>query len=114
MRSQYISAHEHREREIRDDEQGMRNFDTGQLKRTSTYPLTSAQAPPTPTISGAGFLKGWMGGLLGSFAYSAVLSIEKAEPVSTSASRTCTESMIASVNTCGAQTPADSTAFDDF
>ena len=87
----------------------MRHFDASKLKRHVDVPFNSSEAPPTTTISGAGFLKGWIKGLLESFAYKVLLSIEKAEPLSTSASRTCTESRIASVNCFGAPTQPDST-----
>ena len=114
MCSQNISAQENWKREIRDDEQWIRHFDTRQLNWHIDVPFNfSAGATDTNNIWRK-LLEVLDGKLAGKYAYSALLSIEKAKPVSTSASRTCTESMIALVNTCGAPTPADSPAFDDF
>ena len=77
------------------------------------YPFTYALAPPTPTMSNAGFLKHWIDGRVGNCKYNDSLTIENADPVSTSASCTRTPSITASV-TWGAPILADSTAFENF
>ena len=81
---------------------------------TSIYPLTSALAPPTPTISGAEFLNELIEGHDGRRSWSEELTIENAEPVSTSASRISTPSITASENNCGSPVPADDTTLLDF
>ena len=65
-------------------------------------------------MSNAGFLKDWIGGRVGNCEYNDSLTIENADPVSTSESCTRTPSITASVRSLKAPIPADSTGFEDF
>ena len=67
MRSQNINAHEDRERQVRDDEQGVRQFDTSQQKRYIDLHLNfSAGATDTNDIRRR-FLERLDGRLAGKF-----------------------------------------------
>ena len=77
---------------------------------TSTYVTTSALAPHTPTILEAEFLSELIAGRDGSRSWSAKLTFENAEPVSTSPSRTSTPYITASENNSETRGPADNTA----
>ena len=65
-------------------------------------------------MSGAELLNRLIAGRDGNCSYSTELSIENAEPVSTSASQPRTPSITVSVNSSGAPVPADATALVDF
>ena len=57
-------------------------------------------------------MNGWIAVASHSFAYIALLSIEKAEPVSMSVSAMRTPAIAADANTCAAPLPAEATALE--